>query len=166
VNGWQMNTESMGVYGTYYLKRAIIAMVGLGANLPEDAVYPLLISDTAGKKLDGSRNYVLHFQKNDLPPVGAFWSVTMYDKDGFVYANPLNRYALGDRDPLKYNSDGSLDIYIQHENPRGEKEPNWLPAPLGELGVTMRCYAPKPEILNGSWNPPPINLSARQKMAA
>jgi hypothetical protein len=157
VNGWQMNTDTMGVYGNYYLKRAIVAMVGLGANQPEDAIYPMCIADADGKPTKGETNYVLHFAKEELPPVSAFWSITMYDADGFPVANPLNRFAIGDRDALKYNPDGSLDIYIQHENPGKDKEPNWLPAPRsGELGLTMRLYAPKTEVIDGRWNPPAV----------
>jgi hypothetical protein len=95
VNGWQINTESMGVYGNNYLQRAIVAMVGLGANLPEDAVYPLSIGDANGNPLDGANDYVLHFAKKELPPVDAFWSVTMYDENGYQVANPINRFATG-----------------------------------------------------------------------
>jgi hypothetical protein len=157
VNGWQMNTTSMGVYGIYYLKRAIVAQVGLGANQPEDAVYPFNLADSEGKPLSGANKYVLHFAKNELPPVDAFWSVTMYDGQGFQIANPINRFAIGDRDPLKYGADGSLDVYIQSENPGPDKESNWLPAPAsGAANVTMRLYAPKPEALDGRWAPPPI----------
>ena len=156
-NGWQMNTETMGVYGNYYLKRAIMALVGLGANLPDDAVYPLNVADSGGKPLDGVNKYVMQFSKAELPPVGAFWSITMYHQGGFQAANPINRYAIGDRDALKYNPDGSLDIYIQNASPGAEKESNWLPAPKGPLGVTMRLYAPKPEVLDGRWNPPAVN---------
>lgn len=157
VNGWLMNTDTMGVYGDYYLKRAMVAMVGLGANQPEDAIYPLCVSDAAGKPLDGENKYVLHFSKDELPPVEAFWSVTMYDAEGFQVANKLNRFAIGDRDELKYNPDGSLDLYLQHESPGGDKESNWLPAPAkGTLGVTMRLYAPKAQALDGRWNPPAI----------
>ncbi len=166
VNGWQMNTDTVGVYGNYYLKRAIVSMVGLGANLPEDAVYPFNVGDSAGKPLDGAKDYVLHFAKDELPPVEAFWSVTMYDKDGFQVANSINRFALGDRDPLKYNSDGSLDLYIQHESPGAKNESNWLPSPLGPLGVTMRLYAPKVEVLDGRWAPPSIKLAAQQRAVA
>lgn len=156
-NGWQMNTDTMGVYGNYYLKRAIIALAGLGANQPEDAIYPLNVSDTDGKPLTGDQKYVLHFEKRELPPASAFWSVTMYDAEGFQVANPINRFAIGDRDALKYNADGSLDLYIQSANPGADKESNWLPAPKsGVLGVTMRLYAPKAEALDGRWNPPPI----------
>ncbi len=157
VNGWQMNTDTMGVYGDYYLKRAAVALIGLGANQPEDAIYPLNISDANGKPLLGQHNYVQHFSKEELPPVNAFWSVTMYDEAGFQVANSINRFAIGDRDELKYNPDGSLDLYIQHEDPGPDKESNWLPAPAtGTLGVTMRLYAPKAEALDGRWNPPAI----------
>jgi hypothetical protein len=157
VNGWQMNTSTMGVYGNYYLKRAIVAQVGLGANQPEDAIYPLAVHDAEGKPLDGSRKYVLRFARGELPPVDAFWSVTMYDGQGFQVANPLNRFAIGDRDALRYAPDGSLTLYIQATSPGKDKESNWLPsAPSGPLGVTMRLYAPRAEALDGRWNPPAI----------
>lgn len=157
VNGWQMNTDTMGVYGNYYLKRAIVAQVGLGANQPVDAVYPLCVSDSEGQPLNGANHYVLHFNKDELPPVHAFWSVTMYDAQGFPVVNPLNRFAIGDRDELKYNPDGSLDIYLQSDSPGTERESNWLPSPAqGQLGITMRLYEPKAPILDGRWNPPAI----------
>ncbi|MBX3385209.1 MAG: DUF1254 domain-containing protein [Phycisphaeraceae bacterium] len=156
-NGWQMNTDTMGVYGNAYLKRAIVAMAGLGANQPEDAIYPLCVADADGKPLTGDNRYVLRFTKEQLPPVDAFWSLTMYDAEGFQVANPLNRFAIGDRDALKFNPDGSLDLYIQHANPGPDKESNWLPSPAsGPLGLTMRLYAPRPEALDGRWNPPAV----------
>jgi hypothetical protein len=117
VNGWNMNTDTMGVYGNYYLKRAIVAMVGLGANQPEDAVYPLNVVDADGEPLNGANNYVMHFNKEELPPVDAFWSLTMYDKDGFQAANVLNRFAVSSWMPFKYNADGSLDLYMQNKTP-------------------------------------------------
>ncbi len=157
VNGWAMNTDSMGVYGNFYLKRAVIALIGLGANQPEDAIYPFAKSDADGQPLKGEHKYVLHFDKDELPPVEAFWSITMYDAEGYQVANPLDRFAIGDRDNLKYNPDGSLDIYIQHESPGADKESNWLPSPgEGILGVTMRLYAPRAEILDGTWQPPAV----------
>jgi hypothetical protein len=156
-NGWQMNTDAMGVYGDYYLKRAIVAMVGLGANQPEDAIYPLAVSDADGKPVTAENRYVLSFKKDDLPPAEAFWSLTMYDAEGFQVANPINRFAIGDRDGLKFNADGSLDLYIQNANPGPERESNWLPAPKsGPLGLTMRLYAPRPAALDGRWNPPAL----------
>ncbi len=155
-NGWQMLTDTMGVYGNSYLKRAVVAVIGLGANQVDDAIYPMNVSDADGKPMDGTNDYVLHFSKAELPPVDAFWSITMYDGDGYQAANALNRFAIGDRDPLKYNADGSLDIYMQNASPGKDKESNWLPAPKGLLGITMRLYAPKPEVADGRWVPPAI----------
>lgn len=156
VNGWSLNTDTMGVYGDFYTKRAIVTMVGLGANQPRDAVYPLLVHDADGKPLDGGSDYRIHFPADALPPVDAFWSITMYDAEGFHAANELDRYAIGDRDALVYNADGSLDIWISHANPGPERVANWLPAPLGPLGITMRLYEPKPSALDGDWAPPPV----------
>lgn len=156
VNGWQMNTDTMGVYGNNYLKRAIVALVGLGANLPEDAVYPLNIGDADGNPLTGANQYVMHFAQNEIPPAQAFWSVTLYDEHGFPTANELKRNAIGDRDALKFNADGSVDLYIQHASPGAEKESNWLPAPAGDFNLTMRVYSPKREVTDGRWSPPPV----------
>ena len=156
IKGWQMNTDTMGVYGNYYLKRAIVSMVGLGANLPEDAIYPMNFADQEGKPLDGSHKYKLRFEKPELPPVEAFWSITLYDPEGFQVKNPLNRFAIGDRDALKFNADGSVDLYIQHESPGKELESNWLPAPQGPFNITMRLYAPKSQAITGEWTPPPV----------
>jgi hypothetical protein len=117
VNGWSMNTDTMGVYGNYYLKRAIVAQIGLGANVPEDAIYPFNLGDESGRPLDGANKYILHFDKGGTPPVRAFWSVTLYDSEGFPVANPLNRFAVSSWMPFKYNADGSLDLYFQNESP-------------------------------------------------
>ncbi|HXY54695.1 MAG TPA: DUF1254 domain-containing protein [Nitrospirota bacterium] len=156
VNGWSMNTDTMGVYGNYYLKRAIVAQFGLGANLPEDAIYPVNLADETGKPLDGTNKYTIHFDKASLPPVNAFWSITLYDSDGFQVANVLNRFAVSSWMPFKYNSDGSLDLYFQNESPGKNIEANWLPAPKGAFNLTMRLYSPKSEALTGKWNPPPV----------
>ena len=156
VNGWSMNTDTMGVYGNYYLKRAIITQVGLGANLPEDAIYPLNLYDDTGQPLDGRNDYTLHFTKADLPPADAFWSVTLYDPQGYQVANPLNRFAVSSWMPFVYNGDGSLDLYFQHASPGADKEANWLPAPKGPFNLTMRLYAPRSEALTGQWNPPAV----------
>jgi hypothetical protein len=160
VNGWSISTETIGVYGNAYLKRATVALGGLGANPPEDAVYPILLADSDGDPTRGEQNYVIHFDTDQLPPVDAFWSITMYDAEGYQVANELDRFAIGDRDQLTYSSDGSLDILIQHTNPGSEREANWLPAPVGPLGITMRLYAPRPEILDGRWTPPPVRKAA------
>jgi hypothetical protein len=155
-NGWLMNTDTVGVYGNYYLKRAIVAQLGLGANLPEDAIYPLNIGDENGHPLDGAGNYTIHFDKEALPPVGAFWSITLYDQEGYQVANSLNRFAVSSWMPFVYNPDGSLDLYFQSRSPGADKEANWLPAPTGAFNLTMRLYAPKSDALTGKWNPPPV----------
>jgi hypothetical protein len=157
VNGWQMQIENMGAWGNNYLKRAVIALTGLGANQPEDAVYPQSLTDADGKPLLAGVSYLLHFEKSELPPVDAFWSLTMYDADGFPVVNPIKRYAIGDRNSLKYNADDSLDLYIQPESPGKERQANWLPSPKsGELNITMRLYSPRIDALDGRWNPPAI----------
>lgn len=155
VNGWNILLENVGTYGTSYKQRAIIALGGLGANLPDDAVYPFAFVDGAGEPLSGANRYVLHFDKAALPPVSAFWSLTMYDKDGFQVPNSINRFALGDRDKLTFNPDGSVDIYVQAESPGADKESNWLPAPKdAPFQPTMRLYSPRPEVMDGTWAPP------------
>jgi hypothetical protein len=154
VNGWSMNTDTMGVYGNYYLKRAIITQQGLGANLPQDAIYPINLADESGRPLDGSNKYTLHFEKGDTPPVDAFWSITLYDAEGFQVANRLNRFNLSSWMRLHYNADGSLDLYFQNDTPGVEA--NWLPAPKGPFNLVMRLYAPRSEALIGKWNPPPV----------
>jgi hypothetical protein len=156
-NHWSMNTDTMGVYGNYYLKRAIVTQQGLGANQPEDAIYPLNLGDENGRPLDGENKYVLHFEKGATPPVSAFWSITLYDSDGFQLANSLNRFAVSSWMPFNYNPDGSLDLYFQNENPGKDKEANWLPSPKGAFNLTMRLYAPKSDALTGKWNPPPVS---------
>ena len=135
----------------------MVTLVGLGANPAEDAIYPLLLADADGDPTVGDRDYVIHFDADQLPPTDAFWSITMYDAEGYQVANELDRFAIGDRDPLSYNPDRSLDIYIQHTNPGPDRQSNWLPAPTGPIGITMRLYAPRTEALDGSWAPPPVH---------
>jgi hypothetical protein len=129
--------------------------VGLG-NDSYEAHYPQIFEDHQGQQLDGASNYVVHF--DELPPADAFWSITMYDMPKFrLIDNPINRYAIGDRTPgLKYNQDGSLDIYIQHDSPGPEKESNWLPAPEGDFRPILRMYQPRPEALDGTYVLSPI----------
>jgi hypothetical protein len=155
-NGWVVLTQPMGVYGNDYFRRAMIALVGLGANPAEDAIYPLLVADSDGRPTVGDIDYNVHFKADQLPPVDAFWSITMYDTEGFQVANSLNRFAIGDRDPLLYNDDGSLDIHLSRTDPGGRRTTNWLPAPSGPVGITMRLYAPRPSALDRTWTPPPI----------
>ncbi|GGD40945.1 DUF1254 domain-containing protein [Pseudoxanthomonas indica] len=157
VNGWNYATDNMGTYGTSYLRRAMVALGGLGANLPEDAVYPLVFADSEGKPLQGSTRYVLHFAKDQLPPADAFWSLTMYDAQGFQVPNPINRFAIGDRDALQFNGDGSLDLYLQPQSPGAGKESNWLPSPAsGVIQPTLRLYSPRAEVMTGRWVPPAL----------
>jgi hypothetical protein len=166
-NGWMVAT-TLGRYGTDYRKRATVAAFGLGANLPQDAVYPTTSVDSAGRKLTGSEKYVIHFDKGQLPPVDGFWSLTMYDADYFFVANPLNRYTLSQRNQLAQNADGSVDLYLQKESPGAGKEANWLPAPSGDMNLMLRLYWPRatdPSILNATWKPPKVERS-EERMAA
>jgi hypothetical protein len=157
-NGWSYSTKT-GSYGTDYLQRALITAIGLGANRPEDAVYPMSDVDSEGKPYDGANDYVMHFDRGQTPPAQAFWSLTMYDEEYFFVANPLNRYTLSSRFSFHYNPDWSLDFYIQHKSPGKDKESNWLPAPDGKFILMLRLYWPretKPSILTGTWTIPPV----------
>jgi len=156
INGWNISREVVGNYGTSYIQRAMVALVGLGANVPEDAVYPSSSVDNDRQQYNGRNNYLLHFNNDQIPPVNGFWSLAMYNSDGYFIDNTINRYSIGDRDNLKFNSDGSLDIYIQHNSPGKEKESNWLPAPKGDFNLVLRLYWPSNEILTGDWNPPGV----------
>jgi hypothetical protein len=154
--GWNSFQGELGRYGTNYNARAITARVAIGANPPEDAVYISDSTDANGTPLSGAEKYRMHFAASQLPPVLAFWSVTGYDKDGYFIANPINRYAIGDRDKLKFNPDGSLDLYIQAQDPGPDRQSNWLPSGAGPFNLTLRLYWPKPAILNQSWQPPAV----------
>lgn len=158
-NGWRIPPMILGNFGTDYGARAVVALVGLGANLPQDAVYPSAFVDGANKPLDGANKYVVHFDKGALPPARAFWSITMYDPESFFIANPINRFALSSWMPLKKNPDGSLDILVQRDSPGKGKESNWLPAGDKAFNLTLRMYWPQekaPSILDGSWKPPAV----------
>jgi hypothetical protein len=157
-NGWRISTKT-GLYGTDYLQRATVAYMGLGANRPQDAVYPVSEVDTDAMPYTGTAKYVLRFGKGELPPVNAFWSLTMYNADYFFVANPLNRYTLSQRNKLKFNPDGSVDLYLQADNPGKDKESNWLPAPTDRFVLMMRLYWPRehpPSVLDGTWIPPAV----------
>jgi len=156
VNGWNQFPNTLGKYGTDYGLRAVIALLGLGANLTADAVYPTAFIDSTGQPLNGANRYTMHFDKGQTPPVNAFWSLTMYDAASFFADNPINRYNLAGWMPLKYNKDGSLDLYIQRESPGKDKQANWLPAAQGDFSVTNRMYWPKAEVVDGTWRAPGI----------
>ena len=132
---------------------------GFGALSPAEALYPGTVVDGNGTQLNAANNsaYVIHFDKGQSPPAKAFWSITMYDKDGFFIDNPINRYNIGDRTVgLKNNTDGSFDIYIDSKNPGPEKESNWLPAPDGIFTLTLRMYNPEESVLKGEFEIPPV----------
>ena len=157
VNNWIFARDVMGFYGTNYEQRAFIAFIGLGANLVKDAVYPSTSKDNDGNSIDGKYKYVIHFEKGQTPPVNAFWSLTAYNSKDFLVGNPINRFALGDRDNLKYNKDGSLDIYIQNTDPGGYKTSNWLPSTQkGLTNLTLRLYWPNESALDGTWIVPAV----------
>jgi hypothetical protein len=156
INGFVFTTKT-GIYGTDYLMRAFITAIGLGANRPQDAVYPTSTKDGEGKTYNGANQYVMRFAKGQLPPAQGFWSLTMYDASYFFVNNPINRYSISARQNLKINSDGSTDLYIQKDSPGKDKESNWLPAPDGNFILMLRLYWPReknPSILNGSWKIP------------
>ncbi len=157
-NGWAFFTKT-GIYGTDYLDRAFITAIGLGANRPQDAVYPTSEADASGKPYSGANKYVMHFDKGLTPPANGFWSLTMYDAEYFFVDNPLNRYTLSARNKLKKNADGSVDLYLQNENPGKGKESNWLPAPPDKFILMLRLYWPKetpPSLLDGTWTIPGV----------
>jgi len=158
VNGWGYTTKT-GLYGTDYLMRAMVTAIGLGANRPQDAIYPTSLKDAEERAYDGANKYVMHFPKGQEPPVGGFWSLTMYDANYFFVNNPLNRYSISPRQNLKSNPDGSVDLYIQKDSPGADKESNWLPAPAGKFILMLRMYWPNesdPSIINGTWTIPPV----------
>jgi hypothetical protein len=157
-NGWLV-INNAGSYGTSYRQRAMVAWYGLGANLMKDAVYPTSEGPDIVKKYSGDKKYVLHFDRGQTPPVDGFWSLTMYNDEYFFVDNPLNRYTLSQRNKLKANADGSIDLYIQKDSPGKDKESNWLPAPSGGFVLMFRLYWPKetpPSIIDGSWKPPEV----------
>ncbi len=162
VNGWLYITHNIGTYGTDYLQRALVTAIGLGANRPQDAVYPTSEKDADGNSYDGTKNYVMHFDAGGMPPVNAFWSVTMYDDKYFFVPNPINRYTVSSRNKFVTNADGSVDVYLQSTSPGKAREANWLPTPRAKFIPMMRLYWPKdtpPSLLDGSWKPPAIRVA-------
>ncbi len=132
--------------------------------LPRNAIRPERAVEGAGKPYSGANKYVMHFPKGQTPPADGFWSITMYNAAYFFVDNPLNKYTVSPRNALKYNADGSLDLYIQNESPGPDKEANWLPAPKDKFILMLRLYWPKekdPSILDGSWKPPAVKVAAK-----
>ena len=154
-NGWRTVLHGIGTYGTDYTQRAAVAYAGLGANTIEDAIYPVALMDEEGELLQGEQDYVIHFTKEELPPVNAFWSINLYDAHNGYVRNEANRHAVSNRDPLVYNADGSLDIYVSNDAPRQNRRANWLPAPeTGPFSLNMRLYWPQADAIDGKWVPP------------
>jgi hypothetical protein len=153
-DGWSMPVRGIGCYDKRYMQRAAVAMNFLGANAPQDAVYGFAYTDESGRPFSGADRYILHFDQDKRPPARAFWSVTLYDGEGFLSPNPIGRYAvaphLGNALP---NLDGSMDIFIQHISPGAPNTPNWLPAPEGSFNLLLRIYWPFSEVLDGQWKP-------------
>jgi hypothetical protein len=156
--GWDILNRSIGVYGTEYMGRAIIATDYLGANIPSQGIYPIAYVDVAGRSFNGAHRYTITFPRRLLPPARAFWSLTMYDSDNFLYANALNRYAIGNRTSgLVYGKNGSLTLYVQHSEPASAAaRANWLPAPAGRFHMILRLYQPSAAALDETWKPPPV----------
>ena len=156
VNGWLVAPQ-FGDFGTDYLFRAGTTQGGLGANIAQEAMYPFAFTDSEGKPLSGNSSYLIHFEPGQTPPVDAFWSITMYNNKSLFVDNPINRYSIGKyTEGLKNNTDGSLDIYIQNASPGADKESNWLPSAAGVFNMVFRLYLPQPQVLNGTWQLPPV----------
>jgi hypothetical protein len=157
-HGWAFTTKT-GLYGVNYIQRALVTAIGLGANRPQDAVYPTSEGPSIISSYTGAKKYVMHFPKGKLPPADGFWSLTMYDAQYFFVPNVLNRYSISARQDLKVKADGSVDLYIQNESPGADKESNWLPAPKDKFILMLRMYWPKekpPSILDGTWVIPQV----------
>lgn len=159
VNGWRIARTGVGTYGYDYLQRAVVWSKGALANVPEESLYPSAFQDADQQLLDGSANrYELRFAASQLPPAEQFWSLTMYIfRNGFLVENPIDRYSIGDRTAgLVYGDDGSLTLYLQHDEPEPAHVPNWLPAPAEPFYVSLRLYGPSDAAISGEWEPPAI----------
>ena len=155
-NGWLAFSPHTGKFGDDYRYRAYVAMFAIAANDPNEAFNFSARQDDRDQRLSGDRRYTVRFEKGQLPPVDAFWSLTLYRLPGvFFVENALGRYALGDRSrQLRYGEDGSLEIYVQLDSPGKDKESNWLPAAKGDFSLSLRCYLPRKAILDGTWKQP------------
>lgn len=161
-NGW--NSPPNGAHwGTDYLSRAATAKSNMYDNAPQETRYIYTDFDAQGARLSGKGNgrYEVTFGKDQTPPVQGFWSLTMYNKHHLFEPNALNRFSLGTKNKdLKYNADGSLTLYVQHDSPGADKQSNWLPAPADDFSLYIRAYWPGPAILDGSWQPPKVEKKA------
>jgi len=148
-------------WGVDYLSRAATARSNLYDNAPEETRYIYTDLDATGARLNGANAYTVTFAKGGVPPVNGFWSLTLYNKEHLFEPNALNRFSLGTKSKaMKYDADGSLTVYVQQKSPGAGRETNWLPAPGEDFSLYIRAYWPRTEILNGSWQPPPVTLVA------
>lgn len=153
--GWFVPPSNIGDYGTDYEFRARIALIGLGANTPDEAIYPAGITDSSGALLDGSNDYRITFPPGDAPPARYFWSLTVYDSNGYLAPNPIDRYSIGpSHPPLAKQPDGSIVVVLSNQEPT-EDDANWLPTPDAGFRLNLRLYGPKKAALKGDWTPPP-----------
>ncbi|MBL4539021.1 MAG: DUF1254 domain-containing protein [Oceanicaulis sp.] len=153
---WRTLRDGVGEYGEDYALRAGVALIGLGANRAEDAIYPNTDIDSEGAPLTGDHTYQIHFGADRMPPVDAFWSVTVYDAQGYLMDTPSNRYAIHSQSDLVRDADGGLTLTFSAEPPM-TRQSNWLPIRAGEpFAITARLYSPQPDALNGAWEMPPV----------
>lgn len=159
INHWRIARKNIGVYGTDYMQRSVVWFKGALANSPEESLYPSTFKDAQGNLLTGVNNYRIHFDKDQLPPVSQFWSLTMYRfSDALLIDNEINRYSIGDRTKgLHFDEEGGLTLYIQHLAPTNSVEKaNWLPSPKESFYMTLRLYGPSEDAIQGVWAPPVI----------
>lgn len=159
MNNWRFFGEPVAEFGTEYDYRALIALNGLAANPVSVAIYPNASTDSDGETFDGTNDYVIHFDKDQLPPTNekGFWSITAYDSDNFLIDNPINRYSINDRSAVVYNQDGSLDLLLQTAAPADTTlANNWLPISADNFHLYLRIYLPQKTVLDGTWQPPTI----------
>jgi hypothetical protein len=153
VNGWR-TTQACGVPGGWLVEAACAATLP-AINGPQEALYWQATDDAQGAKLDGSRHYVIHFPAGQLPPVDAFWSITIAGARRLMVENAAHKYSVSDRSGLQTNADGSTDVYLQPTAPPGH-EANWLPTPSGNFMLWLRAYQPRPSLLDGTYRPPGV----------
>ena len=159
INGWRFTSRTYGragLAGEYLNRAGPQCLAGIIGNEPEEAMYILAFEDVNGEILDGNRKYTVRFAPGQFPPVKAFWSLTLYGTDYNLVENPINRYSLGDRSPLKRDADGGITIYVQNESPGPELESNWLPAPRDTFYMNIRNYIPEQSLLERKWVPPSV----------
>ena len=157
-NGWSANLQA-GNYGSNYALRTGTALTGFGANAPQDAVYLNAVHDDNGKPLSGANSYVIQFAAGLTPPANGFWSITAYNQQGFLVANPIGRYSVGSESGVVANADGSVDVLLQTAQPAAQLS-NWLPVPSGSFNLTLRVYWPDQSVLTGAWQPPAVTVTS------